>query len=188
MPFLIFSKLRKFIADLDVAIDLGTANTCLYAQMIVDIGDGVTDIAVIRSGCLLTTAAVRTACSDLHRAVERMLEQRHNILPYPGEPERLTREVGATLKNITKRAITVNGIDLSDGHEASILISNEDIVASITPSINTIVRAVCATVRDLPLKVSCEVIENGICLTGGGATLRGLPDLLTAETALDVRV
>jgi rod shape-determining protein MreB and related proteins len=173
---------------LAAAIGAGLDISSPYAQMIVDIGDGVTDIAVIRSGALLTTAAVRKACGDLHSAVQRMLEQRHNILAYPGEAERLTREVGAPFRNLTKKILTVNGIDLSCGNEAIFSISNEDVSESIAPVINTIVRAVCATVRDLPLRASCEVIENGICLTGGGATLRGLSDLLAAETSLDVRM
>jgi rod shape-determining protein MreB and related proteins len=172
---------------LAAAIGAGLDISSPYAQMIVDIGDGVTDIAVIRYGVLLKTSAVRTACSDLHAAVQKMLTDRYNILAHPGEAERLTREVGAEFKNVRKRTLTVVGTHCSDGNDATVSVTNEEVIDSISPPINIIVRAVNAVVRDLPLKVSCEVIENGICLTGGGAALRGLPNLLAAETVLDVR-
>lgn len=171
---------------LAAAIGAGLDITLPYAQMLVDIGDGVTDIAVIRSSSLITTSAVRTACSDLHHAVSHMISFKYGVLVPPKEAERLTWMVGA-LTDFDEDAVFVTyGTDLLAGGQVSIYVSRYDVVEALEPVLNTIVGAITNTVRDLPLKTSCEVIENGICLTGGGAKLRGINDRLAEATSLDI--
>ncbi|MBK9313057.1 MAG: rod shape-determining protein [Acidobacteria bacterium] len=171
---------------LAAAIGAGLDITLPYAQMLVDIGDGVTDIAVIRSSSLITTSAIRTACSDLHHAVSHMVSFRHSVLLSPKEAERLTLMVGA-LSDFDEDAVFVTyGTDLLAGGPVSLYVSRNDIVEALEPVLDTIVGAIQHTVRDLPLKTSCEVIENGICLTGGGAKLRGINSRLAAATSLDI--
>lgn len=171
---------------LAAAIGAGLDITLPYAQMLVDIGDGVTDIAVIRSSSLITTSAVRTACSDLHHAVSHMISFKYGVLVPPKEAERLTWMVGA-LTDFDEDAVFVTyGTDLLAGGQVSIYVSRFDVVNALEPVLNTIVGAITNTVRELPLKTSCEVIENGICLTGGGAKLRGINDRLAEATSLDI--
>jgi len=171
---------------LAAAIGAGLDITLPYAQMLVDIGDGVTDIAVIRSSSLITTSAVRTACSDLHHAVSHMISFKYGVLVPTKEAERLTWMVGA-LADFDEDAVFVTyGTDLLAGGQVSLYVSRYDVVEALDPVLNTIVGAITNTVRDLPLKTSCEVIENGICLTGGGAKLRGINDRLAEATSLDI--
>ncbi len=172
---------------LAAAIGAGLDIALPYAQMLVDIGDGVTDIAVIRSGSLITTSAVRTACSDLRHSISQMIAFRYGVLPFPNEAERLLHKVGASQDYEYERLFTTSGTDLLSGRPMKLCVSSYDIQEAIQPSLEQIIEAIHKTVRDLPISTSCEVIENGICLTGGGAQLKGLSIRLSKETSLEVQ-
>lgn len=174
---------------LAAAIGAGLDISSPYAQMLVDIGDGVTDIAVIRSSTLLSTSAVRTACSDLHQAIEQMIAARHQVLLHPGEAERLTRAIKFTPdESMPVKLLMARGICCERGGDASVLMTSDALVETVAPVLDTIIQAIVMAVRDLPPMVSVEVIENGICLTGGGAVLDGLADQVAAATNLDVHL
>ncbi len=171
---------------LAAAIGAGLDISSPYAQMLVDIGDGVTDIAVIRSGRLVMTSAVRTACSDLHRAVSQMIAFRYGVLLFPHEAQRLTHLVGASQDYEQEELFVTYGTDLLSGGPVSLCISCLDVIEAIEPVLETIIKAIHDTVRVLPPQTSCEVIENGICLTGGGAKLPSISTRLAKATSLDV--
>lgn len=173
---------------LAAAIGAGLDVASHYAQMVVDIGDGVTDIAVVRSGSLILTSAVRTACSDLRHAVAQMVSFRHGVLLFPQEAERLMQLIGAEFDYSQEELVVTSGTDLLTGEPIDLCVSSHDLNEAIEPILETIVEAIHSTVRRLPEETSCEVIENGICLTGGGAQLQGLPKRLAAATSLDVRI
>lgn len=170
------------------AIGAGLDISSHYAQMLVDIGDGVTDIAVIRAGNLILTSAVRTACSDLRNAVSEMVSYRHGVLLFPQEAERLMHLIGANFDYSQEELLVAAGTDWLTGEPLQLCVSSYDLNEAIEPVLDTIVDAIQTTVRKLPEETSCEVIENGICLTGGGAMLQGLPERLAAATSLEVRV
>jgi len=171
---------------LAAAIGAGLDISSPYAQMLVDIGDGVTDIAIIRSNTLIQTSAVRTACSDLQRAISQMVAFQYGVLLYPPEAERLTHLVGAIQDCDWEELFVTYGTDLLTGTPVSLCVSNFDVIEAIQTVLSSIIHAIQETVRNLPPKTSCEVIENGICLTGGGANLRGLSSRLSTATSLDV--
>lgn len=173
---------------LAAAIGAGLDVASHYAQMIVDIGDGVTDIAVVRSGNLILTSAVRTACSDLRNAVAQMVSFRHGVLLFPQEADRLMQLIGAEFDYDQEELVVTSGTDLLSGEPLDLCVSSHDLNEAIEPVLDTIVEAIHTTVRRLPEETSCEVIENGICLTGGGAQLQGLPERLAAATSLEVHV
>ncbi len=170
------------------AIGAGLDISSQYAQMLVDIGDGVTDIAVIRAGNLILTSAVRTACSDLRNAVSEMVSYRHGVLLFPQEAERLMHLIGANFDYSQEELLVAAGTDWLTGEPLQLCVSSYDLNEAIEPVLDTIVDAIQTTVRKLPEETSCEVIENGICLTGGGAMLQGLPERLAAATSFEVRV
>ncbi len=170
------------------AIGAGLDISSHYAQMLVDIGDGVTDIAVIRSGNLILTSAVRTACSDLRNAVSEMVSYRHGVLLFPQEAERLMHLIGANFDYSQEELVVASGTDWLTGEPLQLCVSSYELNEAIEPVLDTIVEAIHSVVRKLPEETSCEVIENGICLTGGGAMLQGLPERLAAATSLEVRV
>lgn len=170
-------------AAIGAGIDVGSR----YAHMLVDIGDGVTDIAVIREGELIQTSAVRVACSDLHSAVRRHVASRSGVLVYMHEAERLTREIGTAHGLNLVGDFSVEGRHRASGRPAVVRVSRQQVAETIEPVIRTIVCAVCRAVQNLPPKTASEIIESGICLTGGGARLHGLAELISAETGVTVK-
>ncbi len=173
---------------LAAAIGAGLDISSPYAQMLIDIGDGVTDIAIIRSGTLVTTSAVRTACGDLRHSVSQTVAFRYGVLLFPKEAERLMHMVGATQDYDHERLFLTAGTDLLTGEAVSLCVSSHDLIEAIEAPLDTIIEAIHKMVRELPLQPSCEVIENGICLTGGGAQLEGISGRLAKATSLDVRI
>ena len=174
---------------LAAAIGAGLDITLPYAQMLVDIGDGVTDIAVIRSSTLIRTSAARTACGDLHNSVSQTIAFRYGVLLYPREAERLTHLIGASHPDSEEEDFYIAfGTDMLTGDHTSVCVSSLDMIEAIEPVLESIIEAIHNTVRDLEPKTSCEVIENGICLTGGGANLRGIKTRLSKATSLDIHI
>lgn len=159
-----------------------------YAQMIVDIGDGVTDIAVIRLGSLVVTDAVRIACSDLTRAVCDLAAARYDIKLYPNEAERLVRKIGATKQQNLASSFIAAGDDSRTGTLRRVNIYGHEIAAALHPVLREIIAAVGLALRNLPPEIACEVIESGIRLTGGGACLPGMTTLIANETQLAVKL
>lgn len=172
---------------LAAAIGAGLDISSGYAQMLVDVGDGVTDIAVICSGEVIASSAVRTACGDLHAAVRRSIVDSHGAWLYLREAERLSRTVGVTRDNLPVTEHVARGADCRTGRETRITVTSREVSRAMDPVVDTIVGAVRQAIADLPEATSCEVIESGICLTGGGAALPGLSALLAGETSLDVQ-
>ncbi len=158
-----------------------------YAQLIVDIGDGVTDIAVIRLGALIVTDAARIACSDLTRAVCELVQERYSLQLYPNEAERLVRKIGARSPQALPASYIVAGDDMRSGMMRRVNVYSHEIAAALYPVLKEIVGAVSSAVRNLPPEIACEVFETGIRLTGGGACLPGITALLADETQLQVK-
>lgn len=158
-----------------------------HAQMIVDIGDGVTDIAVIRLGSLVATDAVRLACSDLTHAVCDLAATRYDVKLYQNEAERLVRKIGATRQQNLSASYIAAGDDSRTGTLRRVNIYGHEIAAALNPVLKDIIAAVGAALRNLPPEIACEVIESGIRLTGGGACLPGMTALIADETNITVK-
>ncbi len=171
---------------LAAAIGAGLDMSSPYAQMLVDIGDGVTDVAVIRAGEIISTATARTACSDLHAAVLDLMEARYRVWLLSREAERLTQEIGAGRGPFTRSSLTAIGMDCLTGCRKSVAVNAEEVSEALTPAVDKIVGMIAKAVRDLPDETASEVIESGIRLTGGGACLPGMAARITSETLVDV--
>lgn len=171
---------------LAAAVGIGLDISLPYAQMLVDIGDGVTDIAVIRSGSIVSSAAVRTACSDLIAAVRQNVAAQHGVELYQREALRLIRHIGVGPRKLSSSPFVAAGADCRTGLLRRVPVNGQDVAEVIDPIVTTIVRAIGQAVKELPSDLASEVIESGIHLTGGGAGLPGIADLIAAETLLDV--
>ncbi len=172
---------------LAAAIGSGLDVASEHAQMIVDIGDGVTDVAVIRLGALLVTDAVRIACSNLTQAVSNLATECYGLKLYQKEAERLVHKIGATNPENLTSAFIAAGDDVRTGTLRRVHIYEHEIAAALHPVLKDIVAAVGLAVRNLPPEIACEIIESGIRLTGGGACLPGMATLLANETNLAVK-
>lgn len=172
------------------AIGAGIDTSLLHSQLIIDIGDGVTDLAVIRDGRLIFTSALRTACSDLHKAVRSAVISKHRVCLYSEEVKKLICELDLTPQTQSNPHAhnTVKGIDITKRREVSIEISHKDTIGAIEPIVSRILKMIQTALRRLPEDVGCEVLESGICLTGGGSCIRGMDKIIASKTGLEARV
>jgi rod shape-determining protein MreB len=182
------SAVAVALEPMAAAIGGGLDVSSEYAQMLVDIGDGVTDIAVIRSGSLVKTSAIRIACSDMVEAIQRLVAERYQATPYLREAMSLLRKVGAGDRKLPSSPFVVAGADWRTGAQRRVQVRCEEVVEAIDPIIKKIVGSIGQAVKALPHELGCEVIESGIHLTGGGACLPGMAGLIAGETCVEVKI
>ena len=158
-----------------------------YAQMLVDIGGGVTDIAVIRSGRIIHSKAIRTACSDLQSAIIHEVATRYGVQLHLQESERLVREAGARPESGATRFHIARGVG-GEGRAAIVRLDHAELREIMDPIIDTIVGEIFSVLRDMPPMAAAEVIEDCIWLTGGGACMHGMAERIAEVTTLEVRI
>ncbi len=149
---------------LAAAIGAGVDVSSEYASAVIDLGDGVTDFAVIRNAAVVRSRAKRVGCSTLREAIRSWLELRHGL---PGVAD-------ATLDAIVQAYCSGRGADgavVSHASGARVPLRREDLELLLEPLIESIAMFVATTVRDLPDEMGAEVIESGLHITGGGAHL-----------------
>jgi len=158
------------------AIGAGMDVTLPRAQVIIDIGEGVTDLAVIRDGHIIHASALRTACSDLQKSLRTAVVAKHKVYLYSNEIERLTHEISSInhLQTPPHNPIQVNGIHIIKRHSVTIEVNSKDIINAMEPIVSKILRMIEFGLKKLPENASCEILESGICLTGGGALINGM--------------
>ena len=172
------------------AIGAGLDTTLPSAQMLIDIGEGVTDLAVIRDGRLVFTSAVRTACHDLQQAIKNEVLSRYRVTLYPADLEKLTHEISSSFDHEASSSalLTLRGMDIIRRRQVEITIRHEEIVNAMAPVLAKILRMIETGIRKIPPRFAAEVYNSGICLTGGGSCIRGIDRLIAARTNLAVRI
>lgn len=171
---------------LAAAIGAGLDLEFPYAQMLVDLGDGVTDMAVIRDGTLVASDAVRLGCSDLRAALDAAVTASLGLRLSRGEADRLVRSVGLAGRVEASDTLSFIGLPVSRGVDRYAEAPPDQLRASIEPVADRIAARISSFLAGLPDDLACEVIESGICLTGGGSLLPGAIEWLVTETRVAV--
>lgn len=172
------------------AIGAGIDITLPTAQLLIDIGDGVTDMAVFCDGHMICCSSVRIACSDIQRAVRSAVMAKYKIQVYDHDVQRLTHELSSILDDRDDRheSIELVGIDIVKRRNVKCLVDKNVVIEAIEPVIDKMIRMIETSLKKLPEKVYCSIIESGICLTGGGACIEGMDRLIAFRTSMDVRI
>lgn len=171
---------------LAAAIGAGMDVASPYAGMIVDIGEGITDCAVIRSGKIITKRAVRVGCFDLRRLLMKTLSTENNIRICDKVAERIVRESGVSRPAVSADRVTFCGRPERRGASECRSMPVKEIQARLEPVTRVILDVAHGLLRDLAPGVGCEIIENGIFLSGGGALLDGMRERLESGTDIPV--
>ena len=167
-------------AAIGAGIDVGSR----YAKLIMDIGEGVTDCAVIRSAQVCRSLAIRVGCSDLREAIQQHVFEHHQVSLTDDEAARSLRLVG--VREDRSEAVTIEGS--RDGATCFLTIAAAELQAALAPHMAAILGNLETLLHDLPPALAAELIEEGICLSGGGALLNGMPERVVRVAQLDVRV
>lgn len=171
------------------ALGAGVDPTLPTAQLLIDIGEGVTDLAVFRGGRIIFSSAIRTACGDIHKAVRSTIMARYKIKVFEHEVERLSNEIATINQQLDRqRLIHISGIDVVKRGEISTAVDSRIIVEAILPVVSKITEMIDTSLKKLPEKVYCEILDSGVCLTGGGACIEGMDGLIAAKTRMAVKI
>lgn len=157
-------------------------------NMIVDIGGGTTEIAVIALSGIVSDESIRIAGDEMTNAISQFFRRKHNILIGDRTAEMIKCEVGSAVELEEEIEIEVKGRDLVSGIPTMIQTSSIDIRGALSENISEIIRAVRKLLEDTPPELSADIFERGIMLTGGGALLKGLDVRLRKETSLPVHI
>jgi rod shape-determining protein MreB len=157
-------------------------------SMIVDVGGGTTDVAVIALSGVVCDASIRTAGDELDQAIVQHMRKNYSLLI--GEPtaETVKMQIGSAMPFSHEVELQVKGRDLVSGLPRTVTIESAGIRDAIGESVQRMVNAVRRALELTPPELARDILEHGIVLTGGGALLRGLDALLTFETGLPVRI
>ena len=156
--------------------------------MVIDIGGGTTDVAVISLGDIVTCSSVRTAGDDFDDAIVFYIKKKYNLLIGERTAEEIKIRIGSAFPGETEETMDVKGRNLLDGLPKNITITSEEIREALSDPINAILDAVHSTLERTPPELAADIIVNGITLTGGGALLRGVDQLINRETGMPVHV
>lgn len=156
--------------------------------MVVDIGGGTSEIAVISLGDIVTFCSVRTAGDDFDDAIVSYIKKKYNLLIGERTAEDIKIAIGSAFPYDDEKEMDVKGRNLVDGLPKNITISAEEVREALADPVTIIVDAIRSTLERTPPELSADIITNGIMLTGGGALLRGLDQLISRETGMPVHV
>ena len=157
-------------------------------SMIVDIGGGTAEIAVISLGGIVASRSVRMAGDMFDQAIIAFIKRKYNLLIGERTAEQIKIEIGSAYVLDPELTMEIKGRNLVDGLPKNIVVHSEDVRAALLECLEKITSAIKETLERTPPELSADIIDRGITLTGGGALLRGLDQLIQSETGIDVHV
>jgi len=168
------------------AIGAGLPITEPAGNMIVDIGGGTTDVAVISLAGIVYARSVRIAGNEMDEAIISYIKRKYNLLIGERTAEAIKIELGNAWPSDETRTMDIKGRDLVEGIPKTLTINDEEIRESLAETVNTIVDAVRTALERTPPELSADIIDKGILLAGGGSLLRNLDQRLREETGIPV--
>ena len=182
---------QTFLIEEPMAAALGAGLDVAEASgsMVIDIGGGTTDIAVLSLGGIVCSASTRVGGDKFDEAIVRYVRREFNLVIGERSAEELKIEVGtANPSNTSKRSSTIRGRDLVTGLPRSVTVTSLQVWEAIREPLESIVTAVKSILERTPPELAADIVDKGIVMTGGGALLEGLDTLLSRETGLPVYV
>lgn len=170
------------------AIGAGLPVSEAIGSMVVDIGGGTSEVAVISLGDVVTSRSVRVAGDNFDEAIIAYIKKKYNLLIGERTAEDIKITIGSAYPYDGEGAMNIKGRNLMDGLPKNIEISSEEIREALADPVNQILDAVRATLEKTPPELAADIIDKGIMLTGGGALLRGLDKLIAGETKIPVLI
>ncbi len=157
-------------------------------NMVVDIGGGTSEVAVISLGDIVTAQSIRVAGDDLDEAIIGYIKKKHQLLIGERTAEQIKIEIGSVKPYENEGSVEIRGRNVADGLPKNITITAQEVREAIADPINQIVDTVRSTLEKTPPELSADIIDSGITLTGGGALLRGFAELIAEETGMPVSI
>lgn len=178
---------RTFIISepLAAAIGAGIDISKPTGNMIVDVGGGTTDIAVISYGGIVVSKSVKIAGDVLDETIKNYLKKTHNLLIGDRTAEQIKMEVGCVYHGVRNAQLEIRGSDLITGLPNERIITSEEILEPLMEAVIPILDGIHAVLEETPPELAADIYSRGIILTGGGALIAGLDELIRKSTGID---
>jgi rod shape-determining protein MreB and related proteins len=170
------------------AIGVGLPVQEAAGNMIVDIGGGTSEVAIISLAGIVFSRSVRVGGDELDEAIIQYLKRTYNLLIGPRMAEMIKINIGSTYPLEEELTMEVKGRDLVAGLPKTMIVNSEEIREAMAEPISTVIEAVRISLERCPPELSADLVDRGMVLAGGGALLRGLDKLLSEETGLPVNI
>lgn len=168
-------------AAIGAGIDISKA----CGNLIVDIGGGTTDVAVISLGGTVVSTSLKVAGDDFDEAIVRYMKKKHNLLIGDRTAEDIKIKIGTTYPLIENEAMEVSGRNLVTGLPKTVTVTSAETERALQGTSNQIIEAIISVLEHTPPELSADILERGIMLTGGGAKLRGLEEMIEERTGIN---
>jgi len=156
-------------------------------NMIVDIGGGTTEVAVISLGGLVVANSIRTAGDEMDEAIMSYVKKTYSLLIGERTAEEVKIKIGSAYPSGQEEKMEVKGRDALTGLPRTLTISSDEVRESLSDAVSQIVRIVISTLEETPPELASDIVDKGIVMVGGGSLLKGLDKLLSQETGLPVK-
>jgi len=175
-----------FEEPLAAAIGAGLPVNEPVGSMVVDIGGGTTEVAVVSLGGIVTSESVRVGGDEVDQAIMTFAQNRHSLMLGERTAEHIKMSVGSAFPSADEPEIEIRGRDLVSGLPKTVALTAEEVRGAIDEPLAVIIEAVRTTLDKCPPELAGDVMDRGMALTGGGALLRGIEDRLRQETGLAI--
>jgi len=170
------------------AIGVGLPVQEAAGNMIVDIGGGTTEVAIISLAGIVFSRSIRVAGDELDEAIANYMKRAYNLVIGERTSEEIKIKIGSAYPLEKETSMEVKGRDLVAGLPKTLTVTSQEVREALMDPVSTIVQSVRITLERCPPELSADLVERGIVLAGGGALLRGLDKLIAEETGLPVHV
>src|SRR6188508_1818730 len=170
------------------AIGAGLPITEASGNMIVDIGGGTTDIAVVSLAGIVYSKSVRVAGNAMDEAITQFVRREHDLLIGERTAEKIKIELGSAAPLFPPKQMEVKGRHVLEGKPTTVILNDQEVRDALAEPVRMIIRAVREALERIPPELSADVCDRGIVLSGGGALLQNLDERLRTETGLPVQV
>lgn len=157
-------------------------------NMIVDIGGGTTEVAVISLGGIVTSRSIRIASDEMDEAVISHVKRTYNLMIGERTAEQIKIQIGTAYPIKTLENEEVRGRDLVTGLPKTVQITSEEIYKALSEPVSSIIEAIKATLEQTPPELAADIMDRGIVMAGGGSLLRGLDRLVSEQTGMPVHL
>lgn len=181
-------EVYTIIEPLAAAIGAGLPIQDPCGSMIVDIGGGTTEVAVISLKHVVFCKSVRIAGDEMDRAIVQYVKRKYNLLIGERTAEVIKINIGTVMLDSKMESMEVKGRDLITGVPKTITLTSAEVNESLLETIATIVDVIRVALENTPPELSSDLVDKGIVMAGGGSLLRGLDKLISKETGLPVRI
>ena len=172
------------VAAVGAGLDISTPS----GSMVIDIGGGTTDIAILSLGDIVTSKSIKIAGDHFNQEIVKFIKDKYKLLIGEKTAEEIKIEIGTVFSGNEKKKTKVRGRDIISGLPNSIEISSKELEEALKPSVQEIVRTAKSVLEETMPELSADIVSNGVVITGGGALLDGIDKLFEKELKVPITV